>query len=45
MWLMVLAMFAVLVLALLGVLVFVMVVLHRKPRAASANDLRGRHRN
>jgi hypothetical protein len=45
MWLVVLAMFTVLILALLGLIVFVMVVLHRKPNAASADGLRGRHRN
>jgi hypothetical protein len=41
MWLMVLALFTVLILAVLAVLVFVMVVLHRKPRATSLHDVRG----
>ena len=43
MWLIVLAMCAVLILALLAVMVFVMVVLHRKPRMASGHGVRGIH--
>jgi hypothetical protein len=42
MWLMILAMLAVMILALLGILVFVMIVLHRKPRTASAHVVRER---
>lgn len=44
MWLMILTVFAAVILALLAVLVFVMVVLHRKPRAVSSlRGVRGGH--
>jgi len=44
MWLMVLAMIGFMALAvLLGLLVLVMIVLHRKPRGASSHDAWGTH--